>query len=178
MCFVCEVEFAFTHTHYALTSDVNCPSQVSRFTVSCRKQPFIICLEQHLLDAVKLTKSKHVSSPIFKSEVLIKRVINIHFHIILNSFLLHSNPQKQNTYALIKSYSHSIHWLFSMGFLSVSSIRPIKTMNDDNSYEDGSGQGFFSWRGYEKRSHAAELVISLPFFSEKFQQFNWTLNKP
>lgn len=51
-------------------------------------------------------------------------------------------------------------------------------MTDDNSYQDRRGQGFFSWRGFEKRSHAAEHVISLPFFPEKYQQFSWTPQTP
>lgn len=44
-------------------------------------------------------------------------------------------------------------------------------MTDDNSYKDRSGQGFLSWRGFEKRSHAAEHVVGLPFFPKKNQQF-------
>lgn len=112
----------------------------------------------------KLTKIKNMSSSVFISALLIKLVSNIHFHIILHWFLLHSDPQKQNTFTFIKSYSYSIHWVFSMGFLWVSSIRPIKTMSDISSYIDRSGQGFFVWRRFEKRSHVAEHVISLPFF--------------
>lgn len=125
------------------------------------------CSEQHLLDAIWNKTHKDQ-----------KCVISIHFHIILISFHLYSNLQKQNTSAFIKRYSHSIHWLFSMGFLSVSSIRPIKTKTDDNSYKNGSGQGFFSWRGFGKRSHAAEHIISLPFFPKKRHQFNWTPQTP
>lgn len=126
----------------------------------------------------KNAKNKNMPSPILKSDVLNKLVIIVHFCIILSSFLSHSNPQKQNTSAFIKSYSHSFHWLFSMGFLSVSSITPIKTMTVDNSYKGRNGQGFFSWRGFEKRSHAAERVISLSFFPQKHQQFSWTPQTP
>lgn len=58
-----------------------------------------------------------------------------------------------------------------MGFLSVSSIKPIKTTTD-NRME--AGKAVFSWRGFEKRSHAAEHVISFPFFPKKHQQFSRT----
>lgn len=44
-------------------------------------------------------------------------------------------------------------------------------MTDDNSYKYRSGQGFLSWHGFEKRSHAAEHVVGLPFFPKKNQQF-------
>lgn len=42
-------------------------------------------------------------------------VSNVHFHIILNSSLLHSNPQRQNTF--IKSYSHSNSLVIFHGLL-------------------------------------------------------------
>lgn len=37
-----------------------------------------------------------------------------------------------------------------------------------------AGKAVFSWRGFEKRSHAAEHVISFPFFPKKHQQFSRT----
>lgn len=52
-------------------------------------------------------------------------------------------------------------------------------MTDDNSYRDRSGQGFFIiWRGFEKRSHAAEHVVGLLFFPKKNRQFNRTPRTP
>lgn len=35
-----------------------------------------------------------------------------------------------------------------------------------------AGKAFFSWRGFEKRSHAAEHEIGLLFFPGKNQQFS------
>lgn len=37
VCFACKVEFAFIYAQYALTSDVICASEVTRFIVSRRK---------------------------------------------------------------------------------------------------------------------------------------------
>lgn len=91
-----------------------------------------------------------MSSVIFKTEVLIKLVSNIYFHIIFNSFLLHSYLKYKTpppSLKAIHTHTQAIHWLFSMGFVSVFSIRRIKTMTDDNSYKDGSGKAFLSWRG-------------------------------
>lgn len=51
-------------------------------------------------------------------------------------------------------------------------------MTDNNGYKGKSGQSTFRWRGFEKRSHAAERVISLPFIPKKHQQFNWTPQTP
>lgn len=51
-------------------------------------------------------------------------------------------------------------------------------MTDNNSYKGRTGQGSFSWRGFEKRSHAAERAISLSFFPQRHQQFNWTPQTP
>lgn len=168
-------------THCSLLSDVSCASEVTWFIISCRKWPFVSTprLGAALCGCSLVQKTaKSKKMYLLKCVVLIKPVIVLHFQIILSSFLSHSNPQKQNTSAFIKSYSGPIHWLFSMGFLSVSSIRPIKTMTDNNSYKGRTGQGFFSWRGFAKRSHAAERVISLSFFPQRHQQFNWTPQTP
>lgn len=52
-------------------------------------------------------------------------------------------------------------------------------MTDDNSCRDRSGQGFIIiWRGFEKRSHAAEHVVGLLFFPKKNRQFNRTPQTP
>ncbi len=66
-------------------------------------------------------KRKNTPSRIFKSEVLIKLVSSVRFHMVLRSFLLHSNPQKQNTSAFIKA----IHTLFS-GYFPWASCQSLQ----------------------------------------------------
>lgn len=95
------------------------------------------------------------------------------FHIIPNSSPLHSNLQRQNTSAFIKS-SHTLIQLgffSSMGSLSVFSIGRYKQWLMTTVSRIEVNKAFFSWRGFERRSHAAEHEIGLLFFPGKNQQF-------
>lgn len=51
-------------------------------------------------------------------------------------------------------------------------------MTGGNVTQIEAGEAFLSWRGFEKRSHAAEHVVGLLFFPKKKQQFNQTPQKP